>query len=210
MMLFTAADPAPNPRRVHLFLAIKGIEIPRTDLSLTRREHKSAETLARNSRGQVPFLVLDDGNVLAESISICRYLDELPLGTAPQTSLFGSSPFERAETDMWIRRIESALGLPIGLFWQHGHPLTASLVDQIPAMAEQARQRVLDAMAWLDSELTETGWLIPERLTMADITLITSLDFAEWIGLSIPSSFTKLLAWHSRATERLVTRPKLS
>jgi glutathione S-transferase len=200
MMLYTAADPAPNPRRVHLFLAAKGINVPRTELSLFKRDHKSAEALARNPRGQVPFLELDDGRVLAETISICRYLDELH----PEPPMFGSTAFERAETDMWIRRVEAALGVPLGLAWQHGHPLTAALVTQIPAMADQARARVADAMAWFDGQLHHDGWLAGARPTMADITLLTSLDFASWIGLPVPDTLPALRAWHARTTSRFV------
>lgn len=199
MMLYTAPDPAPNPRRVHIFLAAKGLSLPQTTLSLFKREHKSPEVLAKNPRGQVPFLELDDGRIIAETISICRYLDELH----PEPPLFGTTSFERAETDMWIRRIESALGVPIGLVWQHGHPLTANLVTQIPAMADQSRARAADAMAWFDAQLGPEGWLIPARLTMADITLLTSLDFASWIGLPIAHTHKNLGAWHARATARL-------
>nr|WP_310522674.1 glutathione S-transferase family protein [Polymorphobacter sp.] len=195
MMLWTAPAPAPNPRRVQLFLAAKGLAVPTTELSLMKREHKSDGVLAMNSRGQVPFLELDDGRVLAETVAICRYLDELH----PEPPMFGTTPFERAETDMWVRRVESALGVPVSLVWQHGHPMTARLVTQIPAMADQARGRAMDAMAWLDSELAHGDWLAGARPTMADIVLLTTLDFGVWIGLDIPESATALRGWHERA-----------
>ena len=94
--LCTAPDPAPNPRRMQMFLAVKGLDFPSTNLSLTSREHKSAATLARNPRGQVPFLELDEGSVIAETVWICRYLDELH----PEPPLFGTSASDRARTDM--------------------------------------------------------------------------------------------------------------
>ena len=200
MMLWTAPDPAPNPRRVRLFLAAKGLEIPATNLSLMKREHKAAETLARNPRGQVPFLELDDGRIIAETVSICRYLDELH----PEPPLFGTTPFERAETDMWIRRVETALGTPVSLVWQHGHPMTAALVAQIPAMADQARVRAADAMAWFDGQLADRQWLAGERLTMADIVLLSIIDFCGFIGLGIPETLSALRDWHVRATAALV------
>jgi glutathione S-transferase len=200
MMLWTAADPAPNPRRVRLFLAAKGLTLPATELSLIKREHKSAAVLARNPRGQVPFLELDDGRVIAETISICRYLDELH----PETPLFGTSAFERAEIDMWIRRVENVLGIPISLFWQHGHPYTAHLVAQIPAMAEQARARVADALAWFDGVVADRDWLAGDRLTMADIALLSIVDFGGFIGLGIPAEHDNLARWHQRATAALV------
>lgn len=200
MILFTADDPAPNPRRVHLFLKAKSLDIPRKTLSLFAREHKSAEMLARNPRGQVPFLELEDGTVIAETISICRYLDELH----PSPPMFGRTALGRAQVDMWIRRTETALGQPIGLFWQHGHPMTAKLVAQIPQMAEQARARVLDAMMWFNDQLENRHWLTDEP-GMADITLLTSLEFAAWIGLPIPDSAPALRSYLDRATAQFVT-----
>lgn len=198
MMIWTARDPAPNPRRVRMFLAAKGLAIPETNLDMFKREHKAAELMARNPRGQVPFLELDDGRVIAETISICRYLDELH----PEPPMFGATPFERAETDMWIRRVEAALGVPMGLVWQHGHPMTAALVEQIPAMAAQSRTRAGDALAWFDAQLQGHDWLAGNRATMADITLLATIDFGGFIGVAIPESLLDLAAWHARATAR--------
>ncbi len=199
MMLWTAADPAPNPRRVRLFLQAKGLELPATDLSLIKREHKSDAVMALNPRGQVPFLELDDGTVLAETISICRYLDELH----PEPPLLGTTALERAETDMWIRRAENVLGTPISLAWQHGHPFTAKLVQQIPAMGEQARGNAQTAFAWFDGQLQERPWLAGTRFTLADIALLTIVDFAGWIDIKPPEALTALADWHARATARV-------
>lgn len=199
MLLWSAPDPAPNPRRVRLFLAAKGLDIPERMLSLMAREHKSDEVLALNPRGQVPFLELDDGRILAETISICRYLDELH----PEPPLIGSTPFERAETDMWLRRVETGLGTPVSLFWQHGHPYTAKVVRQIPAMGEAARPQALAMMGWFDAQLAGKAWLAGERFTLADITLLTLVDFAGWIGLAMPDDAGHLRDWHQRCTARL-------
>lgn len=198
MMIWTAADPAPNPRRVRMFLKAKGLTIPETEVSLLKGEHKSAAVLALNPRGQVPFLVLDDGAVIAETVSICRYLDEVH----PEPPLFGETPLERAHVDMWIRRAENVLGVPVGLFWQHGHPFTARLVVQIPAMAEQARGRAVDAMAWFDGELQGRDWLLGDRASMADIVLLSMIDFAGWIGLGVAEGLGGLRGWHQRASAR--------
>jgi glutathione S-transferase len=200
MMMWTAPDPAPNPRRVRMFLAGKGLTIPETHLSMFKREHKDVAILAKNPRGQLPFLELDDGRVIAETISICRYLDELH----PEPPLFGTTPFERAETDMWIRRVETALGVPMGLAWQHGHPLTAALVKQIPAMAEQAKDRARESMAWFDAQLAGHDWLAGNRVTMADIALLSIIDFGGFIGLAVPEDLPNLTAWHKRATAMFV------
>jgi glutathione S-transferase len=199
MLLWSAPDPAPNPRRVRLFLAAKGLSIPEKMLSLQAREHKSAEVVARNPRGQVPFLELDDGRILSETISICRYLDELH----PDPPLVGTTAIERAETDMWIRRVETGLGTPVSLFWQHGHPFTAKVVNQIPAMGEAARPQALAMMGWFDAQLADRTWLAGDRFTLADISLLTIIDFAGWIGLPLPADAAALAAWHGRANQRL-------
>ena len=198
MHLWTAPDPAPNPRRVSAFLRVKGISIPETALSLFKREHKSPEVLARNPRGQVPFLELDDGRIIAETISICRYLDEMH----PEPPLFGSDPFERAETDMWIRRAETMLGTPVGLAWQHDHPMTAALVKQIPAMGAAARVQAAAALGWFDGQLHSREWLAGSRFTMADIALLSIVDFGNWIGIAATDDMAALKDWHARATAR--------
>lgn len=203
MMLWTAADPAPNPRRVRLFLALKGLEIRATDLAIMSREHKAPEMLAKNPRGQVPFLELDDGTIIAETVSICRYLDDLH----PSPPLFGTTPLERAHTDMWIRRAETTLGTPVSLFWQHGHPFTARVVEQIPAMAGQAFARAGEAYAWFDGQLAHGGWLAGERVTMADIVLATTIDFATWIGLAPDPGLSNLAGWQARFAAAVTGAP---
>ncbi len=196
MLLWSAPDPAPNPRRVRLFLKAKGLTIEEKMVSLMAREHKSDEVVALNPRGQVPFLELDDGRVIAETISICRYLDDLH----PEPPLIGRDPFERAETDMWIRRVETALGTPVGLFWQHGHPLTARLVQQIPAMGEAAKAQALAMIGWFDGQLSSRPYLAGERFTLADIALLSIVDFGGWIGLAMPDDAAALKGWHARVT----------
>ncbi len=199
MLLWSAPDPAPNPRRVRLFLKAKGLTIEERMVSLVAREHKSDDVVARNPRGQVPFLELDDGRVIAETISICRYLDELH----PEPPLIGRDAFERAETDMWIRRVETGVGTPVGLFWQHGHPLTAKLVNQVPGMGEAARAQALAMLGWFDAQLAGQDWLAGNRFTLADIALLSIIDFAGWIGIALPAEAGALRAWHGRMGERL-------
>ncbi|OSZ69079.1 glutathione S-transferase [Sphingomonas sp. IBVSS1] len=199
MLLWSAPDPAPNPRRVRLFLKAKGLTIEERMVSLMEREHKSDAVLAKNPRGQVPFLELDDGRVISETISICRYLDELH----PEPPLIGRDAFERAETDMWIRRVETGLGTPVGLFWQHGHPLTAKLVNQVPGMGDAARAQALAMLGWFDGQLAARDWLAGDRFTLADIALTSIIDFAGWIGIEMPEDAAALRAWHARLRERL-------
>lgn len=202
MKLYDDNDPAPNPRRVRLFLAEKGISLPLERIALFKGEHKAPEFLAKNSLGQLPVLELDDGSHIAESVSICRYLEEL----YPEPPLFGRDAAERARVDMWIRRLEFRVTLPLGMVWVHAHPFVAGI------MAAQGRQVFKEfgvsnlavyegALRWLDGEL-EGAFVAGERYTMADIILQSTFDFGGAIGVDVPEKCTQLTDWYARVSAR--------
>ena len=132
MKLYGAPKPAPNPRRVRIFLAEKGIDLPETPVNMMKREHKSPEFRAKNSMGQLPTLELDDGTTISETVAICRYLDE----TNPGMSMFGTTPLEKALVDQWIRRVEFTVMTPVGMYLRHAHPRTAALLTQVKDFGE--------------------------------------------------------------------------
>lgn len=198
MKLFGERNPAPNPRRVRIFLAEKALDLPYEDVSLRKRAHKTPEFRAKNSLGQVPVLELDDGTTLCESVSICRYLEELH----PAPALFGETALERAQIDMWIRRVEFVLMQPIAAVWVHAHPLTAGLGAQFKDFGESRRELAAKAMLWLDRELTGHDYIAGTRFSMADIAALTSIDFASFIGLALPSPCERLRTWHARVSQR--------
>jgi glutathione S-transferase len=198
MILYGAPLPAPNPRRVRIFLAEKGVDLPETPLSLVKGEHKSDEHKARNSLGQVPTLVLDDGSAISETVAICRYLEE----TEDGPKLFGSTPMEKAEVDMWIRRSEFQLMTPVGMYWRHAHPLTARLLTQYNDFGESNRAAYEKAQAWLDSELSRREFLAGDFYSMADICALSTFDFATWIGLPLRDDLPNLKAWYERVSSR--------
>jgi glutathione S-transferase len=198
MKLYSAPNPAPNPRRVLLVMAEKGVSIPVIDLSLIKGEHKQPEFITKNSRAQVPVLELDDGTIISESLSICRYLDEL----YPEPPLFGTNALERATIDMWVRRIEFNVMAPVGLYWAHAHPYTARVVRQFPDFGNSNRARWEAAASWLDCELAATPFIAGSAFTIADVAALTTIDFAIWIGLPIPEDCKNLSAWHQRMSAR--------
>jgi len=198
MKLYNERNPAPNPRRVRIFLAEKGISIPIENVSLRERAHKSPGFKQKNSLGQVPVLELDDGTHLSESIAICRYLEELH----PTPALFGNNALERAQVDMWIRRIEFTLMNPIGAVWVHTHPYTAPLGTQYKEYGESSSERALNAMKWLDRELANREYVATDHYTMADIVALTTLDFAQFIGIELPSECSHLSKWYAVVSSR--------
>jgi glutathione S-transferase len=198
MKLYGAPMPAPNPRRVRIFLAEKGIDLPETPVDLRKREHKSDEHRARNSLGQVPTLELDDGACISETVAICRYFEEV----SPEPRLFGGTPVEKANVDMWIRRIEFILMTPVGNFWRHAHPYTAALLTQYKEFGESNRAAYAGGQRWLDRELDGRSYIAGETYSMADICALSTVDFASWIGLELDPNLTHLAAWRERVSAR--------
>lgn len=186
--------PAPNPRRVRIFLAEKGLDLPETPVDMRKREHKSAEFRAKNSMGQLPALELDDGTCIAETVAICRYFEE----THPEPPMFGRTAVEKALVDQWIRRVEFAVMMPVGNFWRHAHPFTAALLTQFKDFGESNKETYRGAQKYVDRELEGREFLVGDSYTMADICLLSTVDFAEWIGLPVEDEFTNLKAWRER------------
>ena len=198
MIFFNSPNPAPNPRRVRIFAAEKGITLETRDLSIPAREHKSDEFVALNPRGQTPALQLDDGTVIAESVAICRYLE----GLHPEPPLFGTSPKEQALIEMWDRRVEMILMPPVGAVWVHTHKFTAAIPGRNAEWGEANRPRVFDAMRYFDASLAGREFLASDSYSIADILLLTTIDFAGFVGMAMPEDLTHLQAWHTRVSAR--------
>ncbi len=191
---------APNPRRVRVFLAEKGVSIPRVEIDLGSLEHRSPEYSAVNPFQVIPALELEDGTVIGESIAICRYIEEL----YPEPSLFGASPLERAMVEMWQRRVEWHLLLPIAQVFRHSHPHMSKMEDpQVADWAAANRPRALRNMMIFDDVLRDRPFVAGERFTVADITGLVALDFAKPARIAIPPELTNLTRWQ----ESLKARP---
>ncbi len=199
MLFYDAINPAPNPRRVRIFLAEKGLSVPNEEISIPRGEHKGEAYRAVNPLGQVPCLKLDDGSVITESVSICRYFEALN----PAPPLFGTGAQGQAEVDMWLRRAELRLMSPIAMVWVHTHPYTARVVPkQYTEFGESNRPRIDSVMREFDAALTDREFLDGRGYSMADIVLLTTIDFATFIGVEMPGDATALRAWHDRVSAR--------
>jgi len=198
MKLYDEHNPAPNPRRVRIFLAEKGISIPLVHVPIRQGAHKTPEFKLKNSLGQLPVLELDDGSTLSESIAICRYLEELN----PAPALFGADAWQRALIDMWMRRIEFVLMSRIGAVWINSHKFTAHLGTQYKDFGEASRVRTIKAMQWLNDELAERDFIALDSYSMADIVALTTIDFATFIGIETPAELAHLRSWHGRVSAR--------
>lgn len=198
MLLYNAPNPAPNPRRVRIVLAEKGVSVPMTDVSIMTGGLRTPEFLAVNPLGQVPALVLEDGEVLTETVAICRYFD----GLNSDPPLFGTDPLSAARIEMWTRRAELKLGQAVALIWQHTHPLTARLLTQYRDFGESQRPRVADSFAFLDARLGESEYLAGDGFSMADIVLLTIVDFAGFVGIEPPDDAADLRRWHALVSAR--------
>ena len=189
---------APNPRRVNIFLAEKGIEIPRVELNLIRGEHKAPDHVAKTGFAQVPALELDDGRVLVETVAICRYIEALH----PEPNLMGRTTMELVEIEMWQRLVEFRLFATITACFRHTNPHMAALEDQCPDWGEVNRERLRGRLEELERRLAGREWIAADRMTIADITAIVAVDFLRVIRYPVPEEFANLRAWRERMHAR--------
>lgn len=189
---------APNPRRVNIFLAEKGIEIPRVDINLIGGEHKQAAYLDRTGVPQVPALELDDGTVLVESVAICRYLEAL----RPEPNMMGRDAMEQVTIEMWQRLVEFRLFATVAACFRHTNPHLAVLEDQCADWGEVNRGRLHARLGELDRRLDGRDWIAADRPTIADITALVAVDFLRVIKYVLPEEYANLWAWHARMQAR--------
>ena len=199
-MKLYSSDRAPNPRRVRIFLAEKGVSIPRVEVDLAKLEHRTPEFSAFNPFETIPILELDDGTRIAESIAICRYIEAL----WPEPNLFGLTPVELAMIEMWQRQLELRLLFPIAQVVRHSHPKMAQMENpQVSDWAAVNRPKALHAMEIIDEALRDRPFIAGDRFTVADITGLVALDFAKSARIAIPPDLVQLNRWH----EALKARP---
>jgi glutathione S-transferase len=190
---------APNPRRVRIFLAEKGISIPAEQINLGALQQRSEAYTAINPMQRVPALVLDDGTVIAESIAICRYFEALH----PDPPLFGAGALNSALVEMWNRRAELHLLFPVAAIFQHLHPAMKVMIDpQVPAWGEANRPRAFAFLEFLDGELKNRPYIAGEDYTVADITALVAVDFMRVSKLSLPDNLGNVRRWHQNVSGR--------
>ena len=191
---------APNPRRVKIFACEKNIELELINCDMAKREHKTPEFLRKNPSGKIPVLELDDGRCISESVAICRYLESLE----PEPNLFGKDSYESAYIESRNRHIEFELWTQIGISWVNG-PIVGSLgiVDQIAEAKNMSDKNVRSFYDRLDKEFASAEYVAGNCFSIADITLITAIDFAsEMVDLKPQNELENLARWFSAVSSR--------
>lgn len=191
---------APNPRRVKIFLAEKGVEVDIVNCDISSGEHKTDEFLEKNPSGKIPLLELDDGRCIPESVAICRYIEALH----PAPNLFGSDPFELGYIEARNRMIELELWTQIGTSWVNG-PVVGRMgrFKQIPEAKEASDKNVRRYYERLDDEFETSEYVAGDRFTVADITLLSAIDFAsDLVDLKPDASLKHLWRWHALVSAR--------
>ncbi|MFT4631714.1 MAG: glutathione S-transferase [Candidatus Pseudothioglobus sp.] len=191
---------APNPRRVHVFLAEKAVEIERVNVDMQKREHKAEVFMQMNPNGQIPVLELDDGTYISESVSICRYLEAL----YPSPSMFGETAADIGRIDMHLRRIELLLGRNVSSSWVNG-PIVGKMgiTVQIPEAKIQSDAFVKAYYTRMDRELADRRMIAGDAYSIADITAMVTIDFAELlVDLKPDASLSHLARWRAEVAAR--------
>ncbi|MDX2233110.1 MAG: glutathione S-transferase family protein [Hyphomonadaceae bacterium] len=199
-MKLYSAPYAPNPRRVTMFMAEKGItDIDVITVNLQEGAHRTEAYRAKSPLAQVPMLELDDGRCLTESRAICTYLESV----YPEPNLMGVDGFERAEIEMWDRRAELMVTLPMMMWVRHGNPLLAAVEkNQNPAIAAANQETAMKMARWFDRQLETRPFLAGDRLTIVDLTALAGIDFARMNKWRPGDDLPNLQRWRAMMAER--------
>lgn len=198
MKLFDSVGP--NPRTVRIFAAEKGLELMRERVDLRGGENRREPYLTVNPVGQLPALMFDDGSVLTEVTAICEYLEE----THPTPPLIGTTARERAETRMWVRRIDLNIIEPManGFRYSDGLKMFENRIHCIPQAAADLKAIAAHWLGWLDGQMTGKTFICGDRMTLADIFLFCFVDFAGAVGQPLSPELARLTTWFARMKER--------
>jgi glutathione S-transferase len=189
---------APNPRRVRIFLAEKGIQVPYEQVDIAKADNRKPEFLAKNPMGTLPVLELDDGTTIAESVAICRYFEELH----PEPPLLGTDPLERTLVEMWQRRMELNLLLPVAQAFRNTHEFFKGRIPQVPEYGQVCKEASAKSLAWLDGELASREFIAGDRYTIADITALVGIDFGRVSGIRIENDQKNVQRWYQAVSTR--------
>ena len=195
-------SPSPNARRVHVFMAEKGVDCERVPVDIRAGENISDAYLAKNPGGRVPMLELDDGTCIGESIAICRYLE----GLTPEPNLFGDTPLSTAQIEMWQRRVELNFMAEVAGAFRN---ITGFFKDRetcVKEWGEVCAEKAPQALKMFDDQLAGNQYLAGDKFSVADITLAIALDFARQVQVVKMPELANIDRWYAEIS----TRPSMS
>ncbi|HEY4193795.1 MAG TPA: glutathione S-transferase [Mesorhizobium sp.] len=202
MKLFDGGK-APNPRRVRIFLAEKGIEVPLIPVDMGALEHRQDLVSSRNRLKRLPVLELDDGTIITESVAICRYFEELH----PDPALLGKGAVGKALVEMWQRRMELNLMNFVAAAFRHIHPAMKEWeIPQVPEWGEANKPKAVEFLKFLDDELAGREFIAGDAYCIADITGMVAIDFMKPARIQMPQECGNVLRWY----KSLASRPSAS
>jgi glutathione S-transferase len=189
----------PSPRRVRMFLAEKGIDIPCEQVDVPAGEHRSPEYLNKNPDGVVPLLELDSGVYISETVAISRYFEE----NYPQTPLMGTTAEEKASIEMWQRRVEHSLTNTVATYFHHAtEGLGESDRYRNKEWGEKNKENAISAMNQLNKQLAENKFVAGDSFSIADITALCAIDFAADVNIPVPDECHHLKRWYLEVSQR--------
>jgi glutathione S-transferase len=184
---------APNPKKLRVYLAEKGLSIPTVGVNIVTGENRTPEFLAKNPMGGLPVLELDDGTCLSESLAIMEYLEEL----RPEPPMIGTTPLERARVRSVERIVELGVLSRVAQIFQNTHPFMAARLKQSADAAENARTQLAATLRTLDGLIGSRPFVAGERPTIADCTLLAALDFAAFAQVPMDPACTNIARWEA-------------
>jgi glutathione S-transferase len=199
MHLYTSIGP--NPHFVHMFMGLKGIELPQTQVDIVAGENRQAAFLKINPNGTTPVLRLDNGVAITETVAICEYLEDLH----PAKPLIGANAEERAIARMWVRRVELGVVVPMtaGFRGAEGYALFKDRVRCLPQVSVEFKEIAQEGLAFINGQLGGQDYLAGARLTLADLMLFAFIQFGEAVAQSMNPTNVNLLAWKERVAGRV-------
>jgi len=190
---------APNPRRVRVFLAEKGItNVPFVQVNIATAENRKPEFLKINPMGGIPVLELDDGTHIAESVAICRYFETIK----PEPPLMGVDAKDKAVVEMWNRRMEFEILSMTAASFRNTSDFFKGRIPQVKEYGEIAKSAALKRLEWLDTVLADREFIAGPRYTIADITALIGIDFGRTTAIKIQESQKNLTRWHQAVSSR--------
>jgi len=189
---------APNPRKLRVYLAEKGVSVPSEQVNIISGENRTTEFLKKNPLGGLPVLELDDGSYLTESLAIMEYFEELH----PNPPLIGTTPVERARVRALERMIELGILTRVGTIFQNTHPFMAARVKQSPEAADAARTQMNATLKVIDDKIGKRPFVAGERPSIADCTLLAALEFGEFAGVPLDPAFSNVARWYTEFKKR--------